>query len=361
SLIRSAIGKELWRVTMPIHFNEPLSLMQRICEDLEYAYLLNQAAECKDSMRRLALVTAFAVSPFSTTIGRYSKPFNPLLGETFELIDDNLDYCCFCEQVSHHPPVLAMYCEGRTWKLWQEYKFDSKFRGQFLRLSPTGDVHVKFKDNQHHYSWNRPDTIVHNLLIGSMWVDQDGIAKITNYQTQEISLMVYDSWNKAGRSYKNVKCKVRDAKDKIKFELNGAWDSYLDCTSVSGIYSHMKTERLWTIGERPAASTRMYGFTRFAMKLNQLQEGVCPTDSRCRPDQRLMEEGKILEASKEKHRLEEKQRAVRRYRANEKIEYKPRWFVMKKDPDTNEYYHMYAGGYWKARLDGNFIDIPEIF
>ena len=33
------------------------------------------------------------------------KPFNPLLGETFELVGK--DYRFLAEQVSHHPPITA--------------------------------------------------------------------------------------------------------------------------------------------------------------------------------------------------------------------------------------------------------------
>ena len=51
-----------------------------------------------------------------------------------------------------------------------------------------------------------------------------------------------------------------------------------------------------------------------ACQLNEMEEGLAPTDSRKRPDQRLMEEGKWDEANDEKLRLEEKQRAARRQR-----------------------------------------------
>lgn len=51
-----------------------------------------------------------------------------------------------------------------------------------------------------------------------------------------------------------------------------------------------------------------------ASQLNELEEGIAPTDSRLRPDQRLMEEGKWDEANEEKLRLEEKQRSARRQR-----------------------------------------------
>ncbi len=39
---------------------------------------------------------------------------------------------------------------------------------------------------------------------------------------------------------------------------------------------------------------------RFTCELNEMEEGVAPTDSRLRPDQRLMEEGRWDEANVEK-------------------------------------------------------------
>ena len=57
---------------------------------------------------------------------------------------------------------------------------------------------------------------------------------------------------------------------------------------------------------------KTYNYTELAVELNELEEGVAPTDSRLRPDQRLMEEGQWDEANKVKVMLEEKQRAARR-------------------------------------------------
>ena len=46
-----------------------------------------QAALCgKGSVERLLWLSAFAISGYSGTVNRTSKPFNPLLGETYELL-----------------------------------------------------------------------------------------------------------------------------------------------------------------------------------------------------------------------------------------------------------------------------------
>jgi len=59
---------------------------------------------------------------------------------------------------------------------------------------------------------------------------------------------------------------------------------------------------------------KCYNFTQLAVELNEMEQGVAPTDSRLRPDQRLMEAGLWDDANTCKVLLEEKQRAVRRHR-----------------------------------------------
>lgn len=76
-------------------------MLQRLSEDLEYHELLDKAAKCHSSLEQMCYVAAFCVSAYSTTVYRTGKPFNPLLGETFEL-DRRREsgYRSLCEQVS---------------------------------------------------------------------------------------------------------------------------------------------------------------------------------------------------------------------------------------------------------------------
>jgi len=43
AIIRECVGKDLTRVCLPVYFNEPLSALQKLAEDLEYCGLLDQA------------------------------------------------------------------------------------------------------------------------------------------------------------------------------------------------------------------------------------------------------------------------------------------------------------------------------
>lgn len=83
-VMKNCIGKDLSKIPMPVNFSEPLSMLQRLSEDFEYSELLDKAATCSDASEQLAYVAAFTVSSYATTSIRTAKPFNPLLGETFE-------------------------------------------------------------------------------------------------------------------------------------------------------------------------------------------------------------------------------------------------------------------------------------
>ena len=42
SIIKECVGKDLSRVCLPVFFNEPLSSLQRIAEEMEYSELLDE-------------------------------------------------------------------------------------------------------------------------------------------------------------------------------------------------------------------------------------------------------------------------------------------------------------------------------
>ena len=81
TFLKQCIGKELTKITMPVQWNEPISLLQRVSEYMNYAYLLRKASVAKTSEARLELVATFAVSALASNFERMGKPFNPLLGK----------------------------------------------------------------------------------------------------------------------------------------------------------------------------------------------------------------------------------------------------------------------------------------
>lgn len=87
SLLKKNMGKDLSKVAFPVSMNEPISALESMAESLQYIELLDQAAKMSDSSERLLYVTVFAVTTYAKYKYRNArKPFNPMLGETYELV-----------------------------------------------------------------------------------------------------------------------------------------------------------------------------------------------------------------------------------------------------------------------------------
>lgn len=89
-MIKDSIGKDLSKIAVPVYFNEPLSFIQRLSEDLAFHDILVRANACSDPTLRCAYVACFIISTYALSQNRTLKPFNPILGETFELERDEL-------------------------------------------------------------------------------------------------------------------------------------------------------------------------------------------------------------------------------------------------------------------------------
>jgi len=104
----------------------------------------------------------------------------------------------------------------------------------------------------------------------------------------------------------------------------------------------------------PEEYTKYYGFTRFAIELNEISPGLKEklpnTDTRCRPDQRLLEEGQLSESETLKLSLEQKQRERRKQLEEQGIPHTPTWFKKSKNNSrqgTEQW--EFSGGYWESR------------
>ncbi|KAM9118233.1 oxysterol-binding protein 2 isoform 2-T4 [Pangshura tecta] len=385
SIMKNCIGKELSKIPMPVNFNEPLSMLQRLTEDLEYHELLDKAVKCESSTEQMCFVAAFSVSSYSTTVHRTAKPFNPLLGETYELDRlDELGFRSLCEQVSHHPPAAAHHVYSKQgWTLWQEITIASKFRGKYLSIMPLGAIHLEFHSSGNHYIWRKVTSTVHNIIVGKLWIDQSGDIEIVNHKSKDKCQLKFTPYSYFSRDVpRKVTGVVTDADGKAHYVMSGTWDENMECskivqssTSSEGkqktVYQTLAPKVLWKKYPLPENAENMYFFSDLALTLNEPEERVAPTDSRLRPDQRLMENGKWDEANVEKQRLEEKQRAVRRRREAEAVEaleegkdyegYIPLWFERKVDPLTGELICVYKGGYWEAKEKQDWDLCPDIF
>ena len=60
-------------MALPVTFNEPLTMLQKAAEELEYYNLLSQAVQATDPVERMCYVAAFAVSTYANTRHRTGR------------------------------------------------------------------------------------------------------------------------------------------------------------------------------------------------------------------------------------------------------------------------------------------------
>ncbi|RXN08208.1 oxysterol-binding -related 6 isoform X3 [Labeo rohita] len=358
NILKNNIGKDLSKVSMPVELNEPLNTLQHMCEELEYTELLDKAAQTDDPYERMAIVAAFAVSGYSSTYYRAgSKPFNPLLGETYECIREDKGFCFFSEQVSHHPPISACHCESQNFTFWQDVRWKNKFWGKSMEILPIGTVNVMLPSYGDHYEWNKVTTCVHNILSGRRWIEHYGEVTIRNTRnTTYICKLTFVKGNYWSSNVNEVQGSVMDQDGKIIHRLFGKWHEGLYC----GVPPSAKC--IWRPGSMPTDYELYYGFSRFAIELNELcpelKELLPPTDARFRPDQRYLEEGNVQMASAEKQRIEEQQRSRRKWLEENNIKYQPRFFKKVMDSHQRERW-VSNNTYWELRKDPGFLKLEN--
>lgn len=380
TMLKDLIGQNITNVALPVNINEPLSVLQRMTETFESSFLLDKAANCENVYDQIAYVAAFAISGYATSAERAGKPFNPLLGETYEFDrTSDLGWKCLVEQVSHHPSVSALHCESDKWIVWEDLAADLYFRGKYIRIVPTDYRYVKFKTNQKTYRIERAETIIHNIIFGKVWVDHVGkleILCLDNSVKCSLTFMPYSSFSRT--SQRNASGEVLDStivKRLIRSNWNEKIDIAFELDDQNGemCASTATFETVWERKPPKPESSKYYNFSEFACELNELESFVAPTDSRLRPDLRLMEEAKWKEANEVKLRLEEKQRQLNYQRESDnaallvagspRISYNPTWFVKSKMPvaGVDQSIYVYAGGYWESKRKGDWSKCPDIF
>ncbi|XP_044965339.1 oxysterol-binding protein-related protein 1C-like [Hordeum vulgare subsp. vulgare] len=284
SMIKDNIGKDLTKVCLPVYFNEPLSSLQKCFVDLEYSYLIDRAYEWGkrgDSLMRILSVAAFAVSGYASTDGRSCKPFNPLLGETYEGDYPDKGLRFFSEKVIHHPMVVACHCEGNGWRFWADSNLKSKFWGCSIQLDPVGVLTLEFDDGEV-FQWSKVllpmTTSIYNIILGKLYCDHYGTMRIQGNREYSCKLK-FKEQSIIDRNPHQVQGVIQDRSGRTVATLFGKWDESMhyvmvDCFGKGkGSENFSEAHLLWKRSKPPKFPTR-YNFTSFAITLNELTPGL---------------------------------------------------------------------------------------
>lgn len=305
-------GQDLTKVSLPVIIFEPRSFLERVADNWTgIETLLYKAAQMNhDPVGRLQHVCAFVISGLISTC-RARKPFNPILGETFQAEYAN-GTRVFCEQTSHHPPVSHFQIFGPKDAPF-EYSglsnYVANIRGNSVKGQQLGQHTAKFSDGSK-VVWELPYLWLTGVMWGTRVMDYCGSLVVEDTRHKLRAELTFNP--DAQGMFKSLFFKQKTPTDAVRGEickqcegvermslckLEGSWLTHLDCIQGDG-----SKVRLWDVKTcKPSTPVPV---------TNPL-----PSDCRFREDLKALKEGNTDDAQRWKVVLEEKQRLERKLRA----------------------------------------------
>ena len=354
---------------LPIQLNEPLNTLQRECERFIFCDLLNKASDEQKPEMKFALIAAFITAEMSMSLGRILKPMIPLVGETFEYVDNDLKYRFFAEEVQRMPGhISAFIVEGEKWKYWGDNRNTSSFRffsgafgvdfGNKIHLELLNKNKNKKEDIFDKFLYNRPSTLLKGILVNKLHYDFNGEITITSpdYPNILCNIEYISDYNEEGI----IKGKIVKGEDldsgEIIYLVGGNWKKEIYITDADENNKNV----LFTVKEEEffKNSAEKYVIPQYCCNLNylpdKLKEVIPVSDTRNRPDQKEYEVGSTEKSQEIKTVIEEMQVYKQDILDKSNKEHQPIYFSNEYNEDSKDFVFIYRGGYWEDRKKKKF-------
>jgi hypothetical protein len=158
-------GKNVVGISLPVNIFQPRSVIERCCDLFRlFPHYASQAAQTENSVERVKLITAALVGASQYQMNQL-KPFNPILGETFQGdLDENTQI--FIEHISHHPAISYYYIVGESWKCWGYFLYNAKIKPNTVIAFAEQWSTLQFSDgNIIKFTW--PALEMGNFILGT--------------------------------------------------------------------------------------------------------------------------------------------------------------------------------------------------
>lgn len=166
---------------MPASLNEPLSALQKMAELFEYRDILEIADRCTDPLLRVGYCLSFVMIQYGNFKDSTKKPFNPLLGETYEL--EMPDCRILLEQVSHHPPIGALHASSSRYEVFGDNDSDSSLSLNSLSIKPKGTIIIHLKTSGDRIEVKKCPSEIRNIMYMTTYIQHFGTMTATNLKT----------------------------------------------------------------------------------------------------------------------------------------------------------------------------------
>lgn len=320
-------GKSIMNISMPIDIFDTTSFLERIAYSFTNIPLfLEKAAKTTDIIQQMNYVCAAMISTLHMALDQI-KPFNPILGETFQgWIKGSPIYL---EQISHHPPISAFQLYGNGYVLQGNFELVAELHANSLTGKQLGIYEVLLKNQNRRFYFTIPTCEIRGgFTFGTRTVTYEGISIVYNKEQSLIMEINFNPDRKGfiqnlftksatpcdyfnGATYKvNDDCMKRLLKIKpiakfMNYGVNKKTEIVEEIGKISGIWHEflmIDDKKYWDIKEHVAYEL-------------EYEVDPLPSDSVYREDSNVWKSGNVENGQLAKEKLEEIQRADRKWRA----------------------------------------------
>lgn len=139
-------GRSIMNISLPINIFDFRTLLDQWVWQNGISSLVFDKFDINSSpIEKLKLSTIYAISKFYLS-GAPLKPFNPILGETFQAKVNNFTY--YLEQTSHHPCIMNFYGLSPNNKIYGFEQADASTSANSVTIHYKGNLTVEFNDEK---------------------------------------------------------------------------------------------------------------------------------------------------------------------------------------------------------------------
>ena len=315
-------GKSILNVSFPVFIFDKRTLHQAFCHEHRLApFYLTRAAHSPDVLERLKWVTVHLISFLHLTTTQI-KPFNPLIGETFQCRIGNLKL--YLEQTANHPITANFYGidDDKTYEMFGYQITDASVTPNTVMATRLGLYYIKFLKDNTIFRIRIPDALVRGITMGD---------RLFSYENK---CLVMDTTNRI--------CSYIEMNPPEKKSSGGMLGSFFKKrTNFPDFFQgHVVNSKYVQVDENASNHTLLKGYTsickisgewtgslRFddveywgihddkVLTMYHDEDLMLPSDGSLRTDLQCLVKGIEDASQKEKERLEVRQRDDRKLRA----------------------------------------------
>jgi len=316
------VGKSILNVSFPVFIFDKRTLHQVFCHEHRLApYILTRAAYSPDVLERLKWVTVHLISFLHLTTIQV-KPFNPIIGETFQCRIGNLKL--YLEHTVNHPITANFYGidDDKNYEMFGYQITDASVTPNTCTATRLGLYFIRFIKDNTLFRIRIPDVYLRGITMGERMFSYESkclVMDITNKLCSFIEINPPEKKSGEGLFGSFFKKRVNFPdyfvghivhSKYVKVDENGPnhtlLNGYTSVSKISGEWtSSIKFDDVeyWGINDNKVLT--MYHDDNYML----------PSDGSLRTDLQCFIKGKEDASQKEKERLEVRQRQDRKLRA----------------------------------------------